>query len=127
MTFKITSYTGEVKGLRRGGPGRATSDLTLALQSAIAASAADGKPRKWEGAAAEYIKNAQKIRAIAYHYTTPTMPNGFSLSVGLDGKDLTFSAKPKQQKDQATPEPPKVEATKPTAKKPTKRAAAATK
>ena len=135
MTFKITNYTGEVKGLSRGGAGRAPSALTLALQDAIAASAADGKSRKWEGAASDYKKNAQKVRIIGNNHRTPVAPFGYSMNVGLDGQDLTFSATPftenkegKNGKAKAEPTPAPPTPTKMPAKKvPAKKATAASK
>ena len=100
MAFKITTFTGEVKGLNTGGPGRAPSELTLALQNAIMESALDGKARKWDGAADDYRKNAQKVRVIGNKLKTEAAPHGYSVNVGLSGKDLTFIAKPAVTKEQ---------------------------
>lgn len=147
--MKISTYDKPVKGMRTGGPGRKPSEETLALQAAIEASAKDGKARRWEGGAKptfkkvqtevdgkkvetevrvdEYKKNGQRLRGIAHNHVTDLAPLGYSLSVGLEGEDLTFSAKPKVAKKPAEAEaekPAEAEAkpTAPAKKAPAKKA-----
>lgn len=97
--MKISSYSGPVKGLNTGGPGRKPSAETLELQAAIEASARDGKARRWEGGAKEYKKNGQRVRVVGHNHVTEEAPLGYSLRVGLDGDDLTFLAKVKMEKE----------------------------
>jgi hypothetical protein len=140
--MKISTYNGPVTGLGRGGAGRKPSEETLALQAAIAASAVDGKPRAWEGAAKEYKKNGQRLRVVALNHKHADAPLGYSMTVGMSGENLTFLATVKTPEmlrgaaKPATPAEPAAEAPKATAatatatatpKPPAKKAAAAKK
>lgn len=86
MSIKIEDFKGEIVGAGRG---RAPSEDTLTLQTAIRESAAGKTNKVWPGGAKDknYKTNAVKLRNIARK-----MEPSHSVHTGMVGDDLTFSA-----------------------------------